>query len=95
MITCPEPVSKTTLNGCGFGVPTVMIPEYDVLNDTIFPCLFTGTDSRRRLIIVGWPAPGGFPFDRNPEEDTHPTNMPMKIATMKQCGDIADMEQVL
>merc|ERR1740129_1466852 len=45
----PEPVSKTTLNSWGFGRPTLMMPEYDVLNETTFPLRLTGTDSRRSL----------------------------------------------
>mmetsp|Transcript_109974 Transcript_109974/g.350205 ORF Transcript_109974/g.350205 Transcript_109974/m.350205 type:complete len:275 (-) Transcript_109974:320-1144(-) len=33
---CPEPVSKTTRNSCA-GVPRVSTPEYEVLNEAIFP----------------------------------------------------------
>jgi hypothetical protein len=40
-----------------------MTPEYDVLKDTTFPFLFTGTDSRRRGMIIGsWEDPKPHPI---------------------------------
>mmetsp|Transcript_103321 Transcript_103321/g.183036 ORF Transcript_103321/g.183036 Transcript_103321/m.183036 type:complete len:103 (+) Transcript_103321:1265-1573(+) len=50
---CPDPVSKTTRNICGAGLPMAIIPEYDVLKETTFPFRLTGTDSLRNGMTIG------------------------------------------
>jgi hypothetical protein len=68
-----------------------MMPEYEVLKDTTLPCLLTGTDSRRSVIIMGWPGAGATSSlwgtsGGNTNDSPHPNNETTDSAAVNEKG---------